>query len=1254
MLTITAMYRYRVSRFIFLFTLFLAFLCPPVHAAPGDFLYKWGVEDYTFFYANGVAVDSNGNMFVIDYSAKQVTAFDNKGRLLRTWGGFGKYAIPRGIAVDSKGDVYVTSGGNMSAYIRIKVFSRTGEFLREWGSMGKGDGKFYQPNGIAIDANDNVYVTDSGNDYVQVFDADGKFLRRWGEYGIDDGDFIVPRGIAVDQSGYVYVADSGNKRIQVFDSEGNFIKKWSGTGDNQLGYPEGVAVDSNGNVFVTDHTKYRVEVFNSDGTFLRKWGSQGNLAGQFAHPAGIAVNSSGNVYVTDYQNVQLFTNEGSYIRMWHHIMGDGILKQPQGVATDMNGNVYVVDTGKNRVQVFDSTGGFIHTCGSEYPGGTGDGQFRSPAQVTLDSNGNVYVTDRENKRVQVFDNTCTFKAKWTSYGADETAFSNPTGVAIDSNDNIFVSDGGKLVILDTGGNLLSAWGTGVSSFIALDARNNVYLSSADNTIKVYSDTGTFLRTVGSSGSGDGQFLRPSGLTVDYAGNLYVIDAGHYRAQVFDSMGNYLGKWGSQGAGDGQFNTPYGIAVSPDGKKVFITDSNPYNNNVQVFAGFQSCVVTAHAGPDQFVEQTSSDGATVELNGSATQEGCTGDMIYAWSWPGGSAAGANPAVLLSAGTTTVTLTVSIGLETASDTVTITVRDTIPPDTTPLISGTSGMENWYSSDVIFSLNASDSGSGVREIAYRIDQAAEIKKAGDEISFTLASEGAHIVFFNAKDNAGNQEDVDSRPVKIDKTPPTVTADKDPLPNGKGWNKTDVTVGFHCDDTLSGIATCAQRVTVTNEVSNQTVTGAGADKAGNPGSGSTTVSIDKTPPSIDPKISPDPNRNGWNNSDVTVSFECKDDRSDIDTCTSPVHLTTEVTGTVIPGHAKDNADNSADTSIMVNIDKTPPTITPSAVPAPNSFGWNNTDVTVTFTCTDNIGGSGIDTCPEPLTLTTDGRHVITVTAHDKAGNTGDETVTVNIDKTKPVITPSISPSPNANGWSNTDVTVTFTCTDNTGGSGIDTCPEPLTLTTDGRHVITITAHDKAGNTGDETVTVNIDKTKPVITPSISPSPNANGWNNTDVTVTFTCTDNTGGSGIDTCPEPQTFNTDAEHTITVTATDKAGNSKDATVTVKIDKAKPEIDLFPSTNILWPPNHKMVNVKINGGVIDTDSGIESIVFTVTDEYGLVQPSISGFNSFIALEAWREGTDKDGRVYTITAVVTDRAGNQSTETATVIVPHDQRK
>ena len=101
------------------------------------------------------------------------------------------------------------------------MFTTSGDFLREWGASGGGDGQFDRPLGIAVDEAGNVYVADTANNRVQVFSSTGEFRQTWGSRGSGDGQFIGPRGIEVDRVGYVYVADTANDRVQVFSSTGD-------------------------------------------------------------------------------------------------------------------------------------------------------------------------------------------------------------------------------------------------------------------------------------------------------------------------------------------------------------------------------------------------------------------------------------------------------------------------------------------------------------------------------------------------------------------------------------------------------------------------------------------------------------------------------------------------------------------------------------------------------------------------------------------------------------------------------------------------------------------------------------------------------------------------------------------------------------------------------------------------------------------------------------------------------------------------
>ncbi|MCP3938780.1 MAG: hypothetical protein GY708_25815, partial [Actinomycetia bacterium] len=211
------------------------------------------------------------------------------------------------------------------------------------------------------------------------------------------------------------------------------------------------------------------------------------------------------------------------------------------------------------------------------------------------------------------------------------------------------------------------------------------------------------------------------------------------------------------------------------------------------------------------------------------------------------------------------------------------------------------------------------------------------------------------------------------------------------------------------------------------------------------------------------------------------------------------------------------------------PPGITASVSPSPNVHGWNNTDVTVSFTCSTGA------TCPDPTTATMEGADQVVMATATDGSDTTSVTVLVSIDKTDPTVGSSASPGPNAAGWNNSDVAVTFTCDDDR--SGIASCTLPTGVNAEGiDQEIIGTATDLAGNTGIDSTLVSIDKTPPTITPSLAPAPNAAGWNNADTTVSFACDDTL--SGVDTCTGPTVVDTEGvDQEIVGSAVDLAGNA---------------------------------------------------------------------------------------------------------------------
>lgn len=133
----------------------------------------------------------------------------------------GQFDEPSGLAVDSGGNVYVVDENNH----RIQKFTAAGVFITQWGAYGSGEGQFDEPSGVAVDSGGNVYVADENNNRIQKFTATGVFVTQWGVYGSGDGQFDEPSGVAVDSVGNVYVADEGNDRVQKFTPAGVFLGK---------------------------------------------------------------------------------------------------------------------------------------------------------------------------------------------------------------------------------------------------------------------------------------------------------------------------------------------------------------------------------------------------------------------------------------------------------------------------------------------------------------------------------------------------------------------------------------------------------------------------------------------------------------------------------------------------------------------------------------------------------------------------------------------------------------------------------------------------------------------------------------------------------------------------------------------------------------------------------------------------------------------------------------------------------------------
>jgi hypothetical protein len=387
-------------------------------------------------------------------------------------------------------------------------------------------------------------------------------------------------------------------------------------------------------------------------------------------------------------------------------------------------------------------------------------------------------------------------------------------------------------------------------------------------------------------------------------------------------------------------------------------------------------------------------------------------------------------------------------------------------------------------------------------------------------------------------------------DTTAPVITPNVAGTLGNNPWYVSDVTVSWNVVDNESAITSSSGcgSTTISADTAGTTLT-CSATSAGGMASNSVTIKRDATAPTISGSAAPAPNGNGWNNGPVAASFTCGDNLSGIAACGPDNSLSSNGAGQSITGTATDAAGNTASLTLSgINIDQSNPTITAHVSAAANGNGWRNTDVTVSFDCADDV--SGIAACSPVVVLGEGADQSATGTATDLAGNSSSVTVTnIDVDETNPIISGSRNPAANADGWNNGPVAVSFVCTD--ALSDIDTCAGNTTLSAEGAaQSVTGTATDNAGNTKTATVgNINIDLTKPT---NVQFTGNAlsNGGQYYFGSVPSGpsgCTADDALSGINSCAIDSGYSTAVgSHTVTATATDKAGNTETKSISYTV------------------------------------------------------------------------------------------------------------
>src|SRR6266566_5637939 len=541
-----------------------------------------------------IAFDTNGNLFIADSQNGRIRRVDASTGMITTVAGNGGFTFsgdggpataaalnhPGGVAVDTNGNVFIADAYNCrvrrvdAATGIITTVAGNGQFSFSGDEGPATAAALWFPIGVRVDDGGNLFITDLYNHRVRRVDASTGIITTFagngesgfsGDGGLATNAGMAPAGVAIDSSGNLVIADANSRRIRRIDISTNIITTLAGDGelrfygdggpalDASLYVPQGLTADPSGNLLAYDTNNRRIRRIDAaTGKIITVAGGGDPADGLGA--GGLATQA---------------TFSGS------------------GLTADAHGNIFITDWGNFRVRRVDATTGIITTvAGSGGRGGnSGDGgpatlaTMASPMDVVLDRPANLFIsTGALIRRVDARTGLITTYAGGGSPSGGFTPYCGDGGPAI--NACLFY---GRGLAMDAAGNLFIA-DSNNNRIRRVDAATQIITTVAGNGVPAYAGDG--LPAVVAS------LNNPSWVSVDAAGNLFIGDVGNFlflqetatTGVITTFAGNGVQAFTGDGgpASNASLGSPAGMYCARDGSgRIFISDTG--SNRIRVIA-----------------------------------------------------------------------------------------------------------------------------------------------------------------------------------------------------------------------------------------------------------------------------------------------------------------------------------------------------------------------------------------------------------------------------------------------------------------------------------------------------------------------------------------------------------------------------------------------------------------------------------------------------------------------------------------------